>query len=215
MPDDVLEQAITGEPVMVTLKGKSYPIAFNMAIVALYQSETARIERGRPQREDPDPKCLCGQNKSAHEGPELIRIDEAKHVLCWHFRLDDPLRGDSLFLRQDWQKIDLELDPERWIACLWAALHQLQPDGETWKAPMTKAQLAGMIPPNNEARLISNKVAEAFAQCFPRAKPAKEAAPNAAAPGEPALETGSTSASSSKSSTDAPANVSASAAQNS
>ena len=46
--NQVLEQTLTGEePVTVTLGGKEYPLAFPLHACALYQAETAKLDRAR------------------------------------------------------------------------------------------------------------------------------------------------------------------------
>jgi hypothetical protein len=168
---DLLQQEVTGAPVVIVIAGKEYPLRYDMAAAIIYKAETARIERNRPQLPDPDPKCLrCDETKSMHEGPELIRLDKDKHMLCWGFRQREPLEGDSLANRFSWSRIDLDLDPERWLACLWAGLHQLQPDEKAWKAPMTLGALGGMLPVGPGLRELSTKMAEALIQHQPRVK---------------------------------------------
>lgn len=170
---DLFQQEITGPPVLVVIAGKEYPLRYDMAAAIIYKAETARIERSRPQAPDPDPKCLrCDETKSSHEGPDLIRLDADKHLLCWGFRKREAIEGDSLANRFSWARIDLDLDPERWLACLWAGLHQLQPDGktETWKAPMTLGALGAMLPVGAGLRELSMKMAEALIQHQPRVK---------------------------------------------
>lgn len=89
--------------------------------------------------------------------------------------------GDSLFDPKAWARIDLNADPERWTACLWAAMHRPQPD-KSWKAPLTFEELSGLIPFNREAvQAIHDKMTDAFARYFPRREPVT---PEAAAAAE-------------------------------
>jgi hypothetical protein len=85
--------------------------------------------------------------------------------------------GDSLFDSKAWPKIDLEQDPERWLACLWAGLHQQQSD-KNWKAPFTIEELGGLVDFSNAAE-ISIAMVKALTAFMPKAK---EVLPNAAAP---------------------------------
>ena len=169
-------------PIEVTIAGRGCRLSYPMHAVNLYLRETARIERSRPKSLDPDPCCVCGARKSQHEGPSLIRVSKDNlALLCPRFRPEDPLLGDSLFLFESWLKIDLNSDPERWLACLWSGLHERQADG-TWTAPFTLDELEEKLGLCAETRSLTEKMFEALAAWMP--KEAK--APNATAPGEPA-----------------------------
>jgi len=85
--------------------------------------------------------------------------------------------GDSLFDGEVWAKIDLQLDPERWLACLWAGLHELQSD-KSWKAPYTLDELGGLVDFGNAAE-VSIAMVKALAAYMPKAK---DVPPNAPAP---------------------------------
>lgn len=177
---DQLQQELT-PPVTVTIGGNSYVLTYGMAAVVVYKTETARIERSRPRPEEKDPACICGAKRSLHTGPDLIVLGEEDNLLCFHFRLYDPLQGDSLLTSASWKRIDLDLDPERWLACLWAGLHRLTSDGQRWEAPMSLASLGSMIPVGPGARELSMKMVEALS--YGSVKPRKEgASPNAGAP---------------------------------
>jgi hypothetical protein len=86
--------------------------------------------------------------------------------------------GDSLFDAKVWPRIDLQQDPERWLACLWAGMHQQQTD-KSWKAPLTLEELGGLIDFRNAGE-ISTAMVNALIQFMPRADPD----PKAPAPGE-------------------------------
>jgi hypothetical protein len=96
--------------------------------------------------------------------------------------------GDSLFDFEKVKKIDAQIDPKRWLACLWAGLHEELPDpvrqGKTiWAPPFTVAELSGLIEFDaQQVGEISRAMVTALAAHMPRAKPD----PKAAAPGEPA-----------------------------
>jgi hypothetical protein len=189
------ENLLAPRAVDVEIAGKTYPLSYPLHAVVVYQRETARIERSRPRPADPDPRCLCGFRKSAHVGPTLIRVTADQELLCVRFREDDPLAGDSLFLFDTWRKIDLSLDPERFLACLWAGLHQ-EKDGR-WRAPFTLDELSGKLGICIDTRKVQDQIFEALAAWMPKA----EKSPNAAAPapsGEPALTTVPTSENSSR-----------------
>jgi hypothetical protein len=99
--------------------------------------------------------------------------------------------GDSLFDPKSWPKIDLQTDPERWMAALWAALHQQQPD-MSWKAPFTLDELAGLINFDfAETTAITVQIGKALSAYMPKPKPAEPDSPKAPAPGELALIEGS------------------------
>jgi hypothetical protein len=169
------------QPVPVTIGGRDCHLSYGMHAVVLYQRETARIERSRPRPDNPDPKCACGFRKSQHVGPNLIRLGEKQELLCPRFRAEDPLLGDSLFLFESWLKIDLHVDPERWMACLWCGLHERTSEGK-WVAPFTQEDLGGLLGLCVDTRLIGDRMFEALAAWMPKA----EKGPNATAPGEPA-----------------------------
>jgi hypothetical protein len=119
--------------------------------------------------------------------------------------------GDSLFDRSTYQRIDLAKDPKRWLACLWAGLHEKQPD-KSWKAPFTFDELTGLVDlsPENAAE-ISIAMVNALRSYFPKAK--DEPVPKDAAPGE--LAQNPTTSPTSPSSTPGPGYDSTSAGSNS
>ncbi len=86
--------------------------------------------------------------------------------------------GDSLFDAKCWPLIDLMSDPERWLACLWAGLHEQQTD-KSWKSPLTLDELGGLVGFDNAGE-ISRAMVRALTQYMPKAKDAsdpKDAAP--------------------------------------
>jgi hypothetical protein len=88
--------------------------------------------------------------------------------------------GDSLFAKTSWSKVDLEEDPERWLACLWAGMHQEQPD-HTWKAPFTLEELGGLVDFSN-SNAITLAMVKAMISYLPKKK--EGTSPNATAPAE-------------------------------
>lgn len=88
--------------------------------------------------------------------------------------------GDSLFDAKCWPLIDLKSDPERWLACLWAGLHEQQTD-KSWKSPFTIDELGGLVGFDNAGE-ISRAMVQALTQYMPKVKDAPD--PKDAAPGE-------------------------------
>lgn len=178
------ENLLAPRVVDVTIGDKAYPLSYPMHAVVLYQRETARIERSRPRPTDPDPRCYCGFRKSTHVGPSLVRMGEDQELLCAHFREEDALVGDSLFLFDSWRRIDLNTDPERFLACLWAGLHRREANGR-WTSPFTLDELSGQLGISINTRNVQDQIFEALVAWMPKA----DKSPNAAAPtpsGEPA-----------------------------
>lgn len=89
------------------------------------------------------------------------------------------LTGDSLFVQENFAKIDVRQDPERWLQCLWAGMHVFT-DGK-WAAPFTLEELGALVDFSNAGE-ISVQMAKAVTQSMPKADPEakKEPAPEAA-----------------------------------
>jgi hypothetical protein len=132
MKNALLEQELTGTaPVLVTLGGKEYPLAYTLHAIILYKRET----------------------------------------------------GDNLFRMSTWDKIDPLDDPERFLAALWAGLHQEQ-DDHSWKSPCTREELGKLVDFNNVGPL-ANAVLDTLLCYFPKVREkVKEAteSPNGQAP---------------------------------
>ena len=99
--------------------------------------------------------------------------------------------GRSLFDRKVFLDLDPAKDPALWLACLWAGLHEQQPNGK-WKAPYTFDELTGLIDFDPDGvQAISLEMVKALAARMPKAKDV--AHPNAAAasesPQDPTTET--------------------------
>jgi hypothetical protein len=86
--------------------------------------------------------------------------------------------GDSLFDPASWPRIDLQQDPARWMACLWAGMHEQQAD-KSWKAPFTIDELGGLIGFDNAGE-ISVAMVKALTQYMPKAK--EQSSPKMEAP---------------------------------
>lgn len=116
-------------------------------------------------------------------GPVMVEIRGSLRPLAYPMHnviLYKQQTDDSLFDAKSWPKIDLENDPERWLACLWAGLHEQQPD-KSWKSPYTLDELGALVDFSNAAP-ISIAMVKALTAYMPKAK---EPLPNVAAPGEP------------------------------
>jgi hypothetical protein len=86
--------------------------------------------------------------------------------------------GDSLFDREVYARIDLKQDPERWLACLWAGLHEQQSD-KSWKSPYTLEELGALVDFSNAAE-ISIAMVKALTAHMPR--PKEDESPKVQAP---------------------------------
>lgn len=72
----ILEEALTGdEPVTVTLGGKEYPLAFPLHACALYQAETAKLDRARRAAHGPLTPAVRQALKKQRR--ELLRQSDA------------------------------------------------------------------------------------------------------------------------------------------
>lgn len=116
-------------------------------------------------------------------GPQvLVRLRKTEYPLAYTMHaviLYKQKTGDSLFIAENFKKIDLGEDPERWLACLWVGLHFQNDKGE-WRVPFTPEDLQGMVDFSNAGE-ISVAMAKALTQSMP--KPRKEdPVPNADAP---------------------------------
>ena len=87
--------------------------------------------------------------------------------------------GDSLFVSENFKKIDLAADPERWLNCLWAGLHQFDQETKCWKAPFTFEELQALVDFSNAGE-ITVQMVRALAQHMPKPKALD---PKAEAPG--------------------------------
>ncbi len=181
-----MTDALSPAPIEITIAGRSCRLSYPMRAVIQYQAETARIERSRPRPEDADPRCLCGARKSQHKGPGLIRVGEDERLLCARFRPEDRMLGDSLFVAETWLKIDLNVDPERWLACLWCGIHERQADGK-WRAPFTLAELEEKLGLSGETRQYTDSIFEALTAWMPKAEKDPNREAPAAEVSQPAL----------------------------
>jgi len=151
--NDILQEAIAGAPVMVTLGGQSYPLAYPIQGVILYKSETAQLDlrrkaasgRAALKREDKrelrDPRREL-LSKAEALGPaygekwtdeNYAAFDELfAEALALKTTLDeDAASGDSLYDKSTWWKISPEGDPERLLLALWVGLHHFEESGNS------------------------------------------------------------------------------------
>lgn len=115
--------------------------------------------------------------------PVTVKIGERE--LCLSYPVHNifmyrQLTGDSLFSRDNWNKIDFEANYKNWIACLWAGLHTLdEADGE-WKAPIARSELEKSIGFTNAAP-VHNAMVNALTAWMPKKK---ESAPDPQEPNQ-------------------------------
>lgn len=105
--------------------------------------------------------------------PVTVRIRGTERVLAYPMHaviLYKQLTGDSLFVKESFEKIDLASDPERWFKCLWAGLHQF--DGVKWTVPVTIDELGALVDFSNASDL-SVQMVKAILQAMPKPDPAK------------------------------------------
>jgi hypothetical protein len=149
--DDMLQEAIAGEPVMVSLARASYPLAYPMQAVILYRQETAKIDRerakakiaagGKPLTRD-EKRELRDRRREllaeadtqrplqgvAWDDNKWQRFEEllAEAVSIKATVDEDAGTGDSLYDKTTWWKISPEKDPERMLLALWVGLHEFK-----------------------------------------------------------------------------------------
>jgi hypothetical protein len=175
-----LQQALTGAPVMVTLGGKEYPLAFPMEGVILYQEETAKLDRARAKGGD----RLTRELKKALRAERLEILQEAEKLRPpkgkkkWaddnlarfgdlqdeanllKVRLDeDGGAGDSLYDLYNWRKISPQGDPQRMILALWVGLHvfvksKTAGEDDDYVETLTRRQLAKFVHLGNGNELV-------------------------------------------------------------
>jgi|ERR1700683_131486 len=87
--------------------------------------------------------------------------------------------GKSLFDVEESKHLSLVEDPERWLALLWAGLHQEDAEGN-WAAPLTLRQLKRLRIADAQLAVLDAKIWSAFRANMPKAK--EDPDPNALAP---------------------------------
>jgi hypothetical protein len=141
--NEMLQQAIAGEPVTVKLGGNEYPLAYPIQGVILYKRETAKLDRERAKDRAPltrEEKQMLRERrrKLLSEADEqrpptgekwtdenFTRFDEllADAVVLKAQLDEDAGAGDSLYDKTNWWKISPNEDPERMLLALWVGLH--------------------------------------------------------------------------------------------
>lgn len=182
--NEVLQETVTGESaVLINLGEKEYPLAFPLHACALYQRETAKLDRAR--RSENGRLTAAERQQIKEQRRELLRqADEVEGEIrklppdapvpseqmdqFWELageatalknQMDeDAAKGDSLFLEASWFKINSD-DPDRVVLALWAGLHQpresLSPSGPVaWVSPFTVAQLRRLVDPSNAEEVV-------------------------------------------------------------
>jgi hypothetical protein len=214
--DPILQEALAGAPVEVTLGGKTYPLAFPIQAVILYKSETARLDRERnrasgvPALTREAKREMRARRRTLAEEAEALRPaagakwDDEKFV---HFdelfaegieikaTIDaDAAAGDSLYDKSNWWKISPEGDPERMMLALWVGLHEFVKTDKAkpkFTARLDREELGGLINLGN-GEALTRSIAEALRAHL--VAPAEdldeeEASPNAEPPAPPATGT--------------------------
>jgi hypothetical protein len=147
--NSLLQEAIAGEPVMVTLGRESYPLAYPMQAVILYKRETALLDRervkndGRPRLTREEKRSLRDRRLKLLADADCLRPDTHEDWLPQQFVEFDALMdeasalkiaydedagtGDSLYDMYNWRKISPDGDPERLLLALWVGLHIFVP----------------------------------------------------------------------------------------
>lgn len=179
--NEVLQEAVTGESaVLVTLGEKEYPLAFPLHACALYQRETAKLDRARRTErgalkpaethalKEQRSELLRQADAAQTEIEDLPASAQAEKLERFYELLNDAMaiknlldedsaRGDSLFLEANWFKVTTD-DPDRVVLALWAGLHQteefpgrMEPK---WVAPFTLLQLRKLVDPSNAEEMI-------------------------------------------------------------
>jgi hypothetical protein len=153
--NEVLQQELIGRPpVLVSLGGEDYPLAFPIYAVILYKQETAKLNRsrgsGRPKptpsevRESTQRFSDLLKEAAALDGNSVDGVGKFRQVMEEATLVKLPIdeatgNGDSLCLMHNWYRITLD-DPERIVLALWAGLHTRQPD-KSWKPRFELSEL--------------------------------------------------------------------------
>jgi hypothetical protein len=180
-----LQEALAGEPVTVTLGGKTYPLAYPIQGIILYKKETAALDRerkkagGRASLTREEKRELRGQinqilieadaqrpaKGESWNDKTLARFEELLgEAQAVRYSLDeDAATGDSLYDKSNWWKISPEGDPERMCLALWVGLHQFHATGIpgrpavlAYVETLQRAQVGSLITLQNGEELTSS-----------------------------------------------------------
>lgn len=151
--NEVLQEAIVGEPVTVKLgargREKDYPLAFPVQAVILYKNETARLDRQRREERSKQGVARLTATEIRELGKrrqQLLKEAQAlrpakgrqwpgENYAQFEALIDeatllkvaideDAGTGDSLYDLYNWRKISPDGDPERMLLALWIGLHE-------------------------------------------------------------------------------------------
>jgi hypothetical protein len=213
--NDMLQEAIAGTPVMVTIGRETYPLAFPIQGVILYKRETARLDRertaGRPKltREEKRAlrearqKLLADANQLRPErgeewDPEKFREFELAMEEATAIKIEideDAASGDSLYDMYNWRKISPSADPERLLLALWVGLHHfVLADKDPMKTPIytprfSRAELGVKIDLSNGEDLTLAVSKALTAHLIVAETEARSTSPNGLAPAPSPAET--------------------------
>jgi hypothetical protein len=151
--NDLLQEAIAGAPVTVTLGRVTYQLAYPIQAVILYKRETALLDRERGKDR---PRLTRDEKRNLRErrGKLLAEADGLRPARGADWQNDQFLQfdllmdeasavkialdedagtGDSLYDMYNWRKISPDGDPERLLLALWIGLHEFK--AQTSKMP--------------------------------------------------------------------------------
>lgn len=172
--NSLLQEAIAGEPVTVTLGRTTYPLAFPIQAVILYKRETALLDRDRAKDR---PRLTIGEKRSLRARRQKLLTDaylqrpvkgqdwQPDNFLEFDLLMEeastlkilldeDAGTGDSLYDMYNWRKISPDADPERLLLALWIGLHEFKGQGSQIPAGpaervylprMSKTQLGELV----------------------------------------------------------------------
>src|SRR5580692_11428606 len=161
--NDMLQEAIAGEPVTVQLGGQTYPLAYPIQAVILYKRETATIDRerakDRPRLTHEEKRSLRDRRGKLMADADVLRPArgedwQPEKFLEFDFAMneasalkitldEDAGTGDSLYDMYNWRKISPDGDPERLLLALWIGLHEFRGSGVP-EAPAVRVYLPRM-----------------------------------------------------------------------
>jgi len=180
MDDAVLQETPAGQPVMVTLRGEEYPLAYPMQAVILYKRETAALDRerkrasGRPALRREEKRELRERRRELLAEANGLRPEKGEpwdkdkwanveelfaEAMTAQAALDqDVAAGDSLYNKGNWWKISPDGDPERLLLALWVGLHKFEGAGNpdvTYVESFTREQLGSLVDLSNGEELTA------------------------------------------------------------
>jgi hypothetical protein len=103
--------------------------------------------------------------------PATVNLGGEEYPLAYPMHaviLYKQLTGDNLFDGECWQKIAPLLDPERFIACLFAGLHVYDPKSDEFKAPLTRKNIEALVDFGN-VNEATTSITRALTRFMPKA----------------------------------------------